>query len=172
MIHDIGRLSVLAGIDLDNADLRQRLDAITERTAGRLGQPVCLVSMVLDSAQEFAGAHGLDGWLSDVGGTPVEWSFCSTVVETSEAYVVADAATDPDQSGNPLVGFDGVRSYAGAPVVVDGAVVGAHCVFGFEAHAFTDEDMAELEAAADEIATLLRAYPLPRPGTATPQPLR
>jgi GAF domain-containing protein len=161
MIDEFGRLTVLARIDLDNAELRERLDAITQRTAARLGQPVGLVSMVLDSTQMFVGSHGLEGWLSDVGGTPVEWSFCSTVVDTGEAYVVPDAEADPRQEGNPLVEFDGVRSYAGAPVVVDGAVLGAHCVFGFEAHTFTDDDMAELEAGAEEIAALLRTYSAP-----------
>jgi GAF domain-containing protein len=156
------RLAVLGGIDLDNPELRARLDAVTERTAARLGQRVCLASMVLDSAQMFIGSHGLDSWLADVGGTPVEWSFCSTVVETGESYVVPDAVNDPRQQHSPLVEFDGVRSYAAAPVVVDGAVLGTHCVFGFEAHTFTDEDMAVLEAGAEEIARLLRAYALPQ----------
>src|SRR3954469_14579287 len=120
MIDNLGRLTVLASIDIDNAELRQHLTEITERTATRLGQPISLVSMVLDSAQLFLGAHGVAGWLSDVGGTPIEWSFCANVVITGDQYVVPDATTDARQATNPLVRADGVRSYAGAPIVVDG----------------------------------------------------
>jgi GAF domain-containing protein len=156
MIDDPDRIAVLSRIDLDDTELRSRLDEITERTARRLGQPVGLVSMVLDSAQFFIGSHGLDGWLAEVGGTPIEWSFCANVVTSGEDYVVPDAAVDIKQATNPLVENDGIRAYAGAPIVVDGAILGAHCVLGYAAHNFDEEDLAEIRRGAAEIAELLR----------------
>jgi GAF domain-containing protein len=161
MIESPGRLTVLGNIDLDNPELRDRLNVLTERTAARLGQPISLVSMVLDSAQLFLGAHGLQGWLAEVGGSPIEWSLCANVVTTGEQFVVSDAAADTRLAANPVVAADGVRAYAGAPIVVDGAVLGAHCVVGFESHTFTDVELAELRDGADEVADLLRAYPYP-----------
>ncbi|MFI1996962.1 GAF domain-containing protein [Actinoplanes sp. NPDC020271] len=152
------RLAVMAGIDVDNPELRRRLDAISARTAERLHQPVSLVSMVLDTAQFFPGSHGLDGWLAELHGTPGEWSFCATAVRTGRAYVVPDATIDPDQATNPLVTVDGVRSYAGVPVIVDGHVMGAHCVLGFDQHTFTPADLAELQDGAAEIGELLQSY--------------
>jgi GAF domain-containing protein len=160
MIENPGRLAVLARIDLDNVDLRRRLNQITERTAARLGQPVSLVSMVLDTAQFFVGEHGLEGWIKDVGGTPVEWSFCANVVRSRDRYVVPDAPADRRHATNPLVAVDGIRTYAGAPIVVDGEVLGAHCVLGFGAYNFGEEELEELRRGADEIAALLSAYPL------------
>jgi GAF domain-containing protein len=154
------RMSVLAGIDIDHPELRARLDAIAARTAARLGQPISLVSMVLDTAQIFAGAYGLQGWLAELRGTPIEWSFCVNTVMTGDTYVVPDATKDLVQSVNPLVTEDGLHSYAGAPIVVDGAVLGAHCVLAHGPVDFRDEDLEELRRSAEEVAAVLSAYRL------------
>lgn len=160
-VADVRRLRVLAGIDLPNPRLRARLDEIAGRTAHRLGMPISLASIVLDTAQYVAGAHGLAGWVVDVGGIPVEWSFCAHAVAAGRPYVVPDATRDPEQAGNPLVTVDGVRCYAGVPIVVDGAVLGAHCVIGTEPRDFGDADLEILRRGADEIAELLREYRRP-----------
>ncbi|GAA2640511.1 GAF domain-containing protein [Paractinoplanes durhamensis] len=163
MSDDFRRMAVLAGIDIDNPELRRRLDALSERTAALLGRPSSLVSMVLDSAQFFAGSYGLDGWLGEMGGTPIEWSFCVNAVRSGQSYVVPDAAADALQSGNPLVYIDGIRSYAGVPLVVDGEVLGAHCVLDKAPGEFTPDDLGELRRGADEIVALLSSYRLPSP---------
>ena len=160
-LDDLARMRVLAGLDLDNPVLRRELDAITERTAGRLGLPISLVSFVLDTAQLLGGSYGLDGWIAAVRGVPVEWSFCANAVASGRPYVVPDATTDAQQAGNPLVTVDGVRSYAGVPLVLDGQVLGAHCIIGADAHIFTDADLAELRDRAEEITALLKNYRLP-----------
>jgi GAF domain-containing protein len=157
---DIDRIRVIAGLDLHNPRLRAELDAITARTAARLGVPISLASIVLDTAQLLAGSHGVTGWIAEAGGTPVEWSFCAQTVLSGDPYVVPDAATDPRQSANPLVTEDGFRSYAGFPVTVDGAVLGAHCVIGTEPRDFGPAELAELEQSATEIAELLQRYRL------------
>ncbi|MEV4279989.1 GAF domain-containing protein [Actinoplanes xinjiangensis] len=152
------RYAVLADIDLDDPELRHRLDAIAERTAQRLGQPIGLVSMVLNTAQVFPGSYGLQGWLAEMAGTPIEWSFCVNAVTSGAPYVVPDATTDIKQADNPLVTIDRVRSYAGVPIIVDGAILGAHCVLGPDPRAFTPADLDELRRGADEISALLQAY--------------
>ncbi|WP_433788639.1 GAF domain-containing protein [Actinoplanes sp. CA-252034] len=155
------RLEIMAGIDLDDPELRRRLDGIAQRTADRLGQPIGLVSMVLDTAQFFPGSYGLQGWLDELAGTPIEWSFCVNAVKSGTAYVVPDAGNDADQSANPLVTIDGVRSYAGVPIVLDGAILGAHCVLGSDPHQFTDADLAELHRSAREISEVLQSFRRP-----------
>ncbi|MET0418199.1 MAG: GAF domain-containing protein [Actinoplanes sp.] len=156
-IADIDRIRVIAGLDLQNPRLRADLDEITSRTAARLGLPISLASIVLDTAQFLAGSHGVTGWIAEAGGTPVEWSFCAQTVLSGEPYVVPDA-TRSEQAGNPLVTEDGFRSYAGMPVIVDGAVLGAHCVIGTEPHNFTAGELAQLEQSAREISELLQRY--------------
>ncbi|GIM89021.1 GAF domain-containing protein [Paractinoplanes toevensis] len=160
-MNDFQRLAALAEIDIDNPELRGKLDALAERAASRLGRPVGLISMVLDSSQFFAGSHGLEGWLAELGGTPIEWSFCVNAVRSGQPYVVPDARADPLQSSNPLVCADGVRSYAGVPIVLDGEVLGAHCVLGYAPGDFSPADLEELRRGAEEIVALLAEYRLP-----------
>lgn len=158
---DPGRILALAGLDLDHPELRRRLDAITDRTAERLGLPISLVSFVLDTAQFLGGSHGVDNWISAAQGTPVEWSFCAHTVRTGHDFVVPDTTEEPHLAGNPLVTVDGFRSYAGVPLIFDGHVLGAHCVIGTATHEFTEADLAELRAGAEEIAAALSEFRLP-----------
>jgi GAF domain-containing protein len=157
------RMLVLSSIDLDDVGLRAQLDAITARTADRLGLPSSLVTLVLDTAQVLAGSHGVPEWIVAAGGTPVEWSFCAHTVSRGGPYVVTDATTDPAHADNPLVTVDGVTSYAGVPLVIDGQVLGAHCVLGGHPRTFSEADLAELREAADDIVALLERHRLPSP---------
>lgn len=158
-VADAARLRHLAGIELDDPELHARVSVIAERTASRLGRPVGLVTLVLDSAQYVLGSSGLDGWIIASGGTPVEWSFCARAVASRAAYVVNDALADPIQQHNPLVTIDGIRSYAGVPLLDDtGTVLGAHCVIGTSPHEFDEHDLAELAAAASEVVAVIAEY--------------
>lgn len=169
---DPQRLRVLASIDLDDVGLKDGLDAITARTAGRLGLPISLVSLVLDSAQVLAGSYGVSGWIAEANGTPAEWAFCAHTVHRNAPYIVPDAAHDPVQATNPLVTQDGIGSYAGVPLVIDGQALGVHCVVSSTPHTFTDAELAELHTAAAEVVALLQRYrrPAPRSDGARPTP--
>ncbi|GAA0588025.1 hypothetical protein GCM10010172_86320 [Paractinoplanes ferrugineus] len=153
---DIHRLRVLAALDLADPELRRKLNVLTERTAGRLGMPISLVTVVSHVAQDFIGSYGLSGWMEDARGTPVEWSFCRQAVVSRRPYIVPDARTDPRQSSNPLVTEDGMQSYAGVPIIIGGEVIGTHCVLGTSPHAYTEADLDELARTAEEITALLR----------------
>jgi GAF domain-containing protein len=157
LLADPARLRVLAGIDFDNPGLRATLDGIAGRTAARTGLPVSLVTLVLNTAQLNVGTSGLDNWIAVADGTPIEWSFCACAVTTGRPYVIPDT-TASEQATNPLVTQDGILSYAGVPITLDGQVVGAHCVLGSAPHRFTDQDLTALEAAATEITTVLEAF--------------
>ena len=136
-IHDIARLDEIAELGLLSEDVDPILDDVARRAASQMGLPVSLVSVVLDEALHVAAAHGIDGlWLGDTRGHPVEWSFCATSVRTRDAFVVENAAVDPVHATNPLVTQDGVRCYAGVPLVSSrGFVLGNLCVVGMEASA-------------------------------------
>ncbi len=159
VLTDRARLTAVAAWDGEHPGLKRRLDEVAARTAARLGFPLSLVSLVLDSAVVFAGSHGLVGWIAEVGALPVEWSFCSTTVVTDAPYVVGDATVDPVHRDNPVVTEEGARSYAGVPLrTPDGRVVGAHCVIGVDPHEFTAEEIAELESAAAELVTIFEEH--------------
>ncbi len=151
------RLQEIADLDLLAGGIDPILQEVAEKTATHLGLPVSLISVVLDEALHVAGSHGLHGlWLGDTGGHPVEWSFCATSVRTRDAYVVEDALTDPDQRNNPLVKQDGVRCYAGVPLISSrGFVLGNLCVVGMAERTFSAEEVSFLrEMAAHAVARI------------------
>jgi GAF domain-containing protein len=159
LLADPDRMRELARIDLDDPVLRARLDAIAHDTRVRLGATISLITLVLDSVQLIAGSDGLDGWMAEAGGTPVEWSFCANAVLTGRPYVVEDAARDPRQLDNPLVTQDGIASYCGVPLTgASGQVLGAHCVLGRRPEEYTAEHLAALHEAGLEVSRVLAEY--------------
>lgn len=151
-LYDEARLAEIIELDLLAADVDPLLADVATRAAERLGLPVSLISVVLDEALHVAGFHGPDGlWLDETRGHPVEWSFCATSVRTRDAFVVENAEEHPYHRTNPLVTQDGVRCYAGVPLISSrGYVLGNLCVVGLEQRPFSEDDVAALRELADE----------------------
>lgn len=151
-IHDAERLQEIADLGLLSPDVDPILTEIASRAAAALGMPVSLVSVVLDEALQVAASHGIDGlWLGETGGHPVEWSFCATSVRTRDAFVVPDALSHPEHKSNPLVTQDGVRCYAGVPLISSrGFVLGNLCVVGLEERSFSESELSMLRNLAME----------------------
>jgi GAF domain-containing protein len=158
-IHDAARLQEIADLGLLSDDVDPILQDVAARAAARLQLPVSLISVVLDEALHVAGAHGIDGlWLGETRGHPVEWSFCKTSVHTRDAFVVESAPTHPEHRNNPLVVQDGVRCYAGVPLISSrGFVLGNLCVVGLEERSFSDEEMTALRGLAAEAVRLIES---------------
>lgn len=151
-LYDAERLAEIVELDLLSDEVDPILQELASRAAAGLGLPVSLISVVLDEALHVAGSHGIDGlWLGETRGHPVEWSFCATSVRTRDAFVVEDAATHPYHATNPLVTQDGVRCYAGVPLISSrGYVLGNLCVVGLEQRTFSEDDLATLRTLAAE----------------------
>jgi len=158
-IFDADRLAEIVELQLLDEEVDPILRDVAARAASGLGLPVSLVSVVLDEALHVAASHGIDGlWLGETRGHPVEWSFCATSVRTRDAFVVEDAATHPYHRTNPLVLEDGVRCYAGVPLISSrGFVLGNLCVVGLEQRAFTDDEIALLRTLAAEAVQRIEA---------------
>ena len=151
-IHDAARLQEIAELGLLTDDVDPILSEVAARAAESLALPVSLVSVVLDEALHVAASHGIDGlWLGETRGHPVEWSFCATSVRTRDAFVVENAPQHPEHATNPLVTQDGVRCYAGVPLISSrGFVLGNLCVVGLEERTFTPAEMGTLRGLAAE----------------------
>ena len=146
---DEARLREIVELDLLSPGVDDILQATVVEAAERLGLPQAMVTVVLDQAQFFAAHHGLDGWMAEARGTPVEWSFCALAVASGEPFVVEDATTHPLTRDNPLVAHEGIRCYAGIPLVTSrGHTLGTLCVCGTEARSFTPEEVDELRELA------------------------
>ncbi|WP_420125724.1 GAF domain-containing protein [Longimicrobium sp.] len=151
-LYDEARLREIIELDLLAPDVDPLLADIAAQAAERLGLPVSLISVVLDEALHVAGFHGPDGlWLDETRGHPVEWSFCATSVRTRDAFVVENAEVHPEHQTNPLVTQDGVRCYAGVPMISSrGYVLGNLCVVGLEQRDFSEADVTVLRDLAAE----------------------
>lgn len=158
-LHDEARLAEIAELRLLGDDVDPILQDIAARAAAAVGLPVSLVSVVLDEALHVAGSHGIDGlWLGETRGHPVEWSFCATSVRTRDAFVVENAPQHPEHATNPLVTQDGVRCYAGVPLISSrGFVLGNLCVVGLEERTFIASEMAILRGLAAEAVARIEA---------------
>ena len=151
-LHDAARLQEIADLGLLSDDVDPILTDIATRAASQLGLPVSLVSVVLDEALHVAASHGIDGlWLGETRGHPVEWSFCATSVRTRDDFVVESATEHAEHRTNPLVTQDGVRCYAGVPLISSrGFVLGNLCVVGLEERTFSAAEMTTLRDLAAE----------------------
>ena len=159
---DTGRLEEIESLGLLSPAVDEILQRTAEEAAARLNLPTGLVSIVMDHAQYFAAHHGLTGWLKEARGTPIEWSFCVNAVRSGTPFVVEDATTHPAVRDNPLVTEDGVRCYAGIPLVTSrGYTVGTLCVAGTQARSFTPEELDDLRALARKAVERIEAR---RPG--------
>lgn len=146
------RLEDIAALGLHRRELDETLQEIARRAATELGLPIGLVSIVLDEAQYFAAHHGLEGWLGATRGTPVEWAFCQNAVKSETPFVVEDARLHPVVRDNPLVTNEGIRCYAGIPLVTTrGHALGTLCVIGTESRKFSDREMQRLHVLAREV---------------------
>jgi GAF domain-containing protein len=89
--------------------------------------------------------------MAESRGTPVEWSFCALAVASGEPFVVEDATTHPLTRDNPLVAHEGIRCYAGIPLVSSrGHALGTLCVIGKESRTFSDADLDALRELAEK----------------------
>jgi GAF domain-containing protein len=151
-LYDEARLQEIVELNLLSPDVDPILADLAAEAASRLGLPVSLISVVLDEALHVAAFNGPPGlWLDETRGHPVEWSFCATSVRTRDAFVVENAEEDAYHKTNPLVTQDGVRCYAGVPLISSrGHVLGNLCVVGLEQRTFSEDDVAMLRALAAE----------------------
>lgn len=152
------RLQEIADLGLLSSDVDSVLQELCTSAAAEFGLPIGLVSIVLDEAQHFAASHGLGGWLDAAKGTPIEWSFCRYAVASREAFVVEDAREHALVHNNPLVQLDGVRCYAGIPLISSrGFALGSFCVIGTEERSFDEPELDRLRAFATQVVARIEA---------------
>jgi GAF domain-containing protein len=157
-LHDQARLREIHDLGLLSEEVDAILQAEAREAAEHFGLPIGLVSVVLDDTQYFAAQHGLGDWLAEQRGTPVEWSFCRFAVATKEAFVVENAAEHALVRDNPLTEFEGIRCYAGIPMVSSrGHALGSFCVIGPTERSFSADDMAELRRRAARAVARIEA---------------
>ena len=129
------RLRALEGLRVMDTPPEPVLDDIAWLAAQICATPTALVSLVDTDRQWFKARCGLE-----VSETPRDFAFCAHAILTPDVLEVPDALQDPRFAGNPLVvGFPGIRFYAGAPLKgKDGLRYGSLCVLDYTPRKLTD----------------------------------
>lgn len=135
------RLEILAKTELLFAPVESGIQRLTKLAQRLVDVPVCLVSLVTDECQFFAGAEGLpEPWASDRQ-TPLSHSFCQHVVIRDDELVVSDARQHDLVRDNLAIPDLGVIAYAGIPIRVGGEVVGSFCAIDTKPRDWSEDEL-------------------------------
>ncbi|MEM6448842.1 MAG: GAF domain-containing sensor histidine kinase [Cyanobacteria bacterium P01_D01_bin.105] len=129
-------------------------DEATQTIARLLKMPICLLSTVDANTQRFKSAVGLSslGLMNGLAITrslPRQESFCTHVIDSNKAFVLANATTHPAFSNSLLVQQYGIHAYAGVPLMTtEGVCIGTLAAMDLRPHLFTQQEVSLLELSA------------------------
>lgn len=128
-------------------------DAVMDLAGQLLPYPLVLITIVEDEMTWSKSQRGLQG--NDPSDRNI--SFCSHVVYREEPMIILDASKDATFATHPLVcGPPNLRFYAGFPLSVNGAVLGAFCVLDLVPHLEVPDELALILARfASTLETML-----------------
>lgn len=140
------------------------LDAVRPEASSRSWWTWCVLSLVTDlclvnlalSDKPRAWSGQLPEEQARTRTIPLDQSTCPDVVQTEEPLVVEDFRTDDRFSGHKLHTVQGIRFYAGTPLVTsDGVTIGTLCVLDAQPREFGEERLTLLEAFARAVVQRL-----------------
>ena len=154
VILDPERLERVQATGLLDSPASPALDRLTRLTTQLLGVETSVVTLVDRNRQVFAGASGLGQKWAASRETPLDYSFCQHVVAQAAPLVVNDSLSHPLVFDNLATTEDGVRAYAGMPLVTsDGQALGSFCAFDNKPHEWSEQDLQVLQDLAQAAMT-------------------
>lgn len=145
MINDAGNNEAHRSYGMFDTAPETVFDKIVEEASLLTGSPISTITMVNDDRQWFKARVGVER-----EGDPISESICAIAMRADDAFVVQDASEDDRFREMRAVTQDGIRFYAGIPLVVrDGSRLGTLCVIDTTAREGLAPDEREaLEALA------------------------
>lgn len=148
------RQQVLNALDIVYSPTEERFDRITRIAKRVFDAPIALISLVTEDKQWFKSCQGLT-----TSETSREISFCGHAINQDDAFVVPNAASDPDFSDNPLVtGDPRIRFYAGQPLTIDGQRIGTLCVIDRKPRQMKPRDYDSLKSLASWVESEIMSW--------------
>lgn len=148
------RLMALKELNLIDTPTIPVFDEATQTAARFLDAPICILGLMTLDQQLIKSAIGLsrvglmNQWAQSRQLPRLE-SFCTYVVDSHQALVITDTATNPIFAKSVLVGYYGIRAYMGVPLLTaDGQCLGTLAVMDWEARNFTNKDLEFLTITA------------------------
>ncbi len=146
------RQAAVVRYEILDTPTEENYDNITELMSQITGAPVSLITMLDQDRNYLKSHHGVP-----FSESPRNISFCGHAINALEPLtIIEDATQDPRFSDNPLVVDDGVRFYAGSPLVTpDGYRLGTLCLFDMQPRTLSKEHQAILINMTRQVEALL-----------------
>ncbi|GBF06782.1 diguanylate cyclase/phosphodiesterase with GAF sensor [Deinococcus aerius] len=139
--HEAQRLECLHRYQVLDTPPEAEFDRITRFVKHLLEAPIVIICFVAVRRT----------WLKSSVGTNIhemdrESVCCGEAIRRDEPFVVGDLHADPRFQNDPMVKFEGARSYAGAPLITpDGYRIGTLAVYDHHPREFTPEQRTFLQ---------------------------
>ncbi|MGA5819974.1 GAF domain-containing protein [Kitasatospora sp. NPDC094028] len=154
--HGLGqRLRTIATLGLGAVEAR--FDDFAAAMAAESGLSWSIVNLITDH-QLFVGLHNPAGGLPHMDRAMGRYAgFCPEVLERGRSLVLPDVYAHPRFAGNEVVDGFGIRTYIGAPLIVDDVVIGTVCVLGQEPRDLStaQQSLQMIKRRADEVIAMI-----------------
>lgn len=141
---ELARLRLLANLAITGQAPDDTITALTAAAASLFGTPIALVTLVDELRVHLYARSGFDA-----PGSSRRDSFCTHALGTGQQLIVEDATQDARFAANPFVtGPQGIRFYAGQPLVVHGHEIGTLCILDRKARRFSESQSEALRGLA------------------------
>ncbi len=151
--HETGRIAALRATQLLDSPPEEAFDRLTRLTAGLIGAPVALISLVDERRQFFKSALGLKEPWASRRETPLTHSFCQYATRSRAPLIVEDAREHPVLRESLAIRDLNVIAYAGMPLVIDDEAIGALCVVDDKPRRWTQEELTLLRDLAESVVS-------------------
>ncbi len=142
---------------LSRLDPQSLLDVLVERVRDALDADTCAVLLLDPPSQQLVAtaASGLEEEVRQGVRIPLGRGFAGRIAAEHRPVILNEV--DPTKVINPILLDQGIRSLMGAPLLVDGSVIGVLHVGTLSGRVFTAEDADLLQLAADRAALAVQA---------------
>lgn len=149
------RLSALTSLNIIDTERSTEFDIFPELAGRIFGAPMAAISLIERHRQWFKASVGLNATE-----TPREASFCAhAILQPERVLYVPDATKDPRFADNEMVTGDGLRFYAGAPIIgPSGHALGALCVMDREPREVDYKALEQLQFLAIGVGNALKLH--------------
>ena len=140
IVGDDERLEALRQYHILDTEPEPAFDRIARMAAHLFGAPTAIVNFIDADRQWFKSTLGFEDRQ-----TGLDVSFCVYTLDAGEVTVIEDLSADERFETNPYVVEDGVRFYAGAPLVTaDGYRLGTLCVLDTDPQSPSENTLSRL----------------------------
>lgn len=148
----LARLQAVVDAALVHLSLDDLLDELLTRVRDALDADTCAVLLLDEDGLELVAraAKGIEEEVEQGVRIPMGRGFAGRIAATRRPVIIEDV--DHSYVLNPILREKGIKSLLGAPLVVEGRILGVVHVGTLVPRVFTDEDMSLLQVVAQRVA--------------------